>query len=149
MVTYFALRLRLTRAVEIKSERGATLRRPVSHAAASLSTAECKLASRRITKGFATQLTSDVAFWPIATDEALGRSSSDRSNNGHAVDVSATQITLNGSRVAWGLGPIRAARIAIIGFEGRFDCAVVGPVANVVSRLCDKAKPKQILISEH
>jgi class 3 adenylate cyclase len=66
-----------------------------------------------------------------------------------AAGSNRSRLALNGSRVAWGLGPIRAARIAIIGFEGRFDCAVVGPVANVVSRLCVKAKPKQILISEH
>jgi class 3 adenylate cyclase len=31
--------------------------------------------------------------------------------------------------------------------EGRFDYAAVGTVSNVASRLCDEAKPGQILIS--
>jgi adenylate cyclase len=33
-----------------------------------------------------------------------------------------------------------------IGFEGRFDYAAIGTVSNVASRLCDEAKPGQILI---
>jgi adenylate cyclase len=33
------------------------------------------------------------------------------------------------------------------GFEGRFDYAAIGNVSNVASRLCDEAKPGQILIS--
>jgi class 3 adenylate cyclase len=32
-------------------------------------------------------------------------------------------------------------------FEGRFDYAAIGTVSNVASRLCDEAKPGQILIS--
>jgi adenylate cyclase len=39
------------------------------------------------------------------------------------------------------------ATLGTIGFEGRFDYAAIGPVSNVASRLCDKAKPGQILIS--
>ena len=31
--------------------------------------------------------------------------------------------------------------------EGRFDYAAIGTVSNVASRLCDEAKPGQILIS--
>jgi adenylate cyclase len=34
-----------------------------------------------------------------------------------------------------------------IGFEGRFDYAAIGTVSNVASRLCDEAKPGQIVIS--
>src|SRR5262245_29320452 len=34
-----------------------------------------------------------------------------------------------------------------LGFEGRFDYAAIGTVSNVASRLCDEAKPGQILIS--
>jgi adenylate cyclase len=37
--------------------------------------------------------------------------------------------------------------LGTIGFEGRFDCAAIGTVSNVASRLCDEAKPGQILIS--
>jgi adenylate cyclase len=39
------------------------------------------------------------------------------------------------------------ATLGTIGFEGRFDYAAIGTVSNVASRLCDKAKPGQILIS--
>jgi len=40
-----------------------------------------------------------------------------------------------------------SARVCTIGFEGRFDYAAIGTVSNVASRLCDEAKPGQILIS--
>jgi class 3 adenylate cyclase len=39
------------------------------------------------------------------------------------------------------------ATLGTIGSEGRFDYAAIGPVSNVASRLCDEAKPGQILIS--
>jgi class 3 adenylate cyclase/putative methionine-R-sulfoxide reductase with GAF domain len=39
------------------------------------------------------------------------------------------------------------ATLGTIGFEGRFDYAAIGTVANVASRLCDEAKPGQILIT--
>ena len=41
----------------------------------------------------------------------------------------------------------RIATLGTIGFEGRFDYAAIGTVSNVASRLCDEAKPGQILIS--
>ncbi len=40
------------------------------------------------------------------------------------------------------------ATLGTIGFEGRFDYAAVGTVANVASRLCDEAKSGQILVSD-
>jgi class 3 adenylate cyclase len=39
------------------------------------------------------------------------------------------------------------AKLGTMGFEGRFDYAAIGTVSNVASRLCDEAKPGQILIS--
>jgi adenylate cyclase len=39
------------------------------------------------------------------------------------------------------------ATLGTIGFEGRFDYAAIGTVSNIASRLCDEAKPGQILIS--
>jgi adenylate cyclase len=39
------------------------------------------------------------------------------------------------------------ATLGTVGFEGRFDYAAIGTVSNVASRLCDEAKPGQILIS--
>jgi class 3 adenylate cyclase len=35
-----------------------------------------------------------------------------------------------------------------IGFEGRYDYAAIGTVANLASRLCDEAAAGQILISQ-
>ena len=39
------------------------------------------------------------------------------------------------------------ATLGTIGFEGRYDYAAIGTVSNVASRLCDEAKPGQILVS--
>ena len=39
------------------------------------------------------------------------------------------------------------ATLGTIGFEGRRDYAAIGTVSNVASRLCDEAKPAQILVS--
>jgi class 3 adenylate cyclase len=39
------------------------------------------------------------------------------------------------------------ATLGTIGFEGRFDYAAIGMVSNLASRLCDEARPGQILIS--
>ncbi len=39
------------------------------------------------------------------------------------------------------------ATLDTVGFEGLFDYAAIGTVSNVASRLCDEAKPGQILIS--
>ena len=40
------------------------------------------------------------------------------------------------------------ATLGKIGFEGRFDYAAIGTVTNTASRLCDNARPNQILISQ-
>ena len=40
------------------------------------------------------------------------------------------------------------ATLGRIGFEGRFDYAAIGTVANVASRLCGEAQSGQILISQ-
>jgi adenylate cyclase len=51
-------------------------------------------------------------------------------------------------RVSFGIGIAHGyATLGTIGFEGRFDYAAIGTVSNVASRLCDEAKPGQILIS--
>ena len=39
------------------------------------------------------------------------------------------------------------ATLGAIGFEGRWQYGAIGTVANLASRLCDEAKPGQILIS--
>jgi hypothetical protein len=45
------------------------------------------------------------------------------------------------------IGPHGFATLGTIRFEGRFDYAAIGTVSNVASRLCDEAKPGQILVS--
>jgi class 3 adenylate cyclase len=53
-----------------------------------------------------------------------------------------------GHDIGFGIGIDHGfATLGTIGFEGRFDYAAIGTVANVASRLCDEAKPGQILIS--
>ncbi len=50
--------------------------------------------------------------------------------------------------VGFGIGIAHGyATLGSIGFEGRFDDAAIGTVSNVASRLCDEAKPGQVLIS--
>ena len=53
-----------------------------------------------------------------------------------------------GHDLGFGLGISHGyATLGTIGFEGRFDYAAIGTVSNVASRLCDEAKPGQILVS--
>jgi class 3 adenylate cyclase/putative methionine-R-sulfoxide reductase with GAF domain len=53
-----------------------------------------------------------------------------------------------GHDIDFGIGIAHGfATLGTIGFEGRFDYAAIGTVSNVASRLCDEAKPGQILIS--
>jgi len=53
-----------------------------------------------------------------------------------------------GHELGFGIGISHGyATLGTIGFEGRFDYAAIGTVANVASRLCDEAKSGQILIS--
>ena len=53
-----------------------------------------------------------------------------------------------GHDIGFGIGIAHGfATLGTICFEGRFDYAAIGTVSNVASRLCDEAKPGQILIS--
>jgi class 3 adenylate cyclase len=70
----------------------------------------------------------------LETREAMGALMEKRRQLGHDVGF--------GIGIAHGF-----ATLGTIGFEGRFDYAAIGTVANVASRLCDEAKPGQILIS--
>jgi class 3 adenylate cyclase len=56
--------------------------------------------------------------------------------------------SLLGHDLGFGIGISQGfATLGTIGFEGRYDYAAIGTVSNVASRLCDEAKPGQILIS--
>jgi class 3 adenylate cyclase/CheY-like chemotaxis protein len=53
-----------------------------------------------------------------------------------------------GHDIGFGIGISHGfATLGTIGFEGRFDYAAIGTVSNIASRLCDEAKPGQVLIS--
>ncbi len=53
-----------------------------------------------------------------------------------------------GHDLGFGIGIAHGfATLGTVGFEGRFDYAAIGTVSNVASRLCDEAKPGQIVIS--
>ena len=54
-----------------------------------------------------------------------------------------------GYNLGFGVGIDKGyATLGKIGFEGRFDYAAIGTVTNLASRLCDKAKNEEILISQ-
>lgn len=72
-----------------------------------------------------------------------------------AVSMRVTVAALNtkwkkkGYDLGFGIGIDKGyATLGKIGFEGRFDYAAIGTVTNTASRLCDNAKPDQILISQ-
>ena len=63
-------------------------------------------------------------------------------------DVALSAVSSARIRHGFGIGIAHGfATLGTIGFEGRFDYAAIGTVSNVASRLCDEAKPGQILIS--
>ncbi len=54
-----------------------------------------------------------------------------------------------GHRLGFGVGIAQGyATLGKTGFEGRFDYAAIGPVANLAARLCDEAADGQILLSQ-
>ncbi|MDT4937114.1 MAG: adenylate cyclase [Pseudonocardiales bacterium] len=40
------------------------------------------------------------------------------------------------------------ATLGVIGFEGRYEYTAIGPVVNLAARLCDEAKPGEVLLSQ-
>jgi GAF domain-containing protein len=65
-----------------------------------------------------------------------------------AIGAMVEKWRLLGHDLGFGIGIAHGfATLGTIGFEGRFDYAAIGTVSNVASRLCDEAKPGQILIS--
>jgi adenylate cyclase len=65
-----------------------------------------------------------------------------------AIDALMAKWRLLGHDIGFGIGIAHGfATLGTIGFEGRRDYAAIGTVSNVASRLCDEAKPRQILIS--
>src|ERR1700752_4330200 len=65
-----------------------------------------------------------------------------------AIEALMQKWRLLGHDIGFGIGIAHGfATLGTIGFEGRRDYAAIGTVSNVASRLCDEAKPAQILIS--
>jgi class 3 adenylate cyclase len=64
-----------------------------------------------------------------------------------AIEALMEKWRLLGHDIGFGIGIAHGyATLGTIGFEGRYDYAAIGTVSNVASRLCDEAKPGQILI---
>ena len=56
---------------------------------------------------------------------------------------------MHGRDLGFGVGIAQGyATLGRIGFEGRFDYAAIGTVANLASRLCSEAKSGQILVTQ-
>jgi adenylate cyclase len=56
---------------------------------------------------------------------------------------------VRGHDLGFGVGIAQGyATMGQIGFEGRFDYAAIGSVTNLASRLCDLARPWQILVTQ-
>ena len=54
-----------------------------------------------------------------------------------------------GHQLGFGVGIAQGfATLGRIGFEGRFDYTVIGPVPNLASRLCDEAADGEVLLSQ-
>jgi class 3 adenylate cyclase/putative methionine-R-sulfoxide reductase with GAF domain len=65
-----------------------------------------------------------------------------------AIETLMEKWRLLGHDIGFSIGIAHGfATLGTIGFEGRRDYAAIGTVSNVASRLCDEAKPGQILIS--
>jgi adenylate cyclase len=65
-----------------------------------------------------------------------------------AIEALMGKWRLLGHDIGFGIGIAHGyATLGTIGFESRYDYAAIGTVSNVASRLCDEAKPGQILIS--
>jgi len=65
-----------------------------------------------------------------------------------AIEALMAKWRLLGHDIGFGIGIAHGfATLGTIGFEGRRDYAAIGTVSNVASRLCDEAKPGQILIA--
>jgi class 3 adenylate cyclase len=61
----------------------------------------------------------------------------------------AQQWRTHGHELGFGVGIAQGyATLGRIGFEGRFDYAAIGTVANLASRLCSEAKSGQILVTQ-
>jgi class 3 adenylate cyclase len=65
-----------------------------------------------------------------------------------AIETLTEKWRILGHDIGFGIGIAHGyATLGTIGFESRYDYAAIGTVSNVASRLCDEAKPGQILIS--
>ena len=61
----------------------------------------------------------------------------------------ADQWSTAGHELALGMGIAQGyATLGRIGFEGRYDYAAIGSVTNLAARLCSKAAPWQVLVTE-
>ncbi|AZO74108.1 MULTISPECIES: response regulator [unclassified Mesorhizobium] len=86
---------------------------------------------------------------PLPTAEHSERAVAMATAMRDAIDEHSQQWRKRDYLLGFGIGIARGhATIGRIGFDQRWDYAVIGSVANHAARLCEEAKPRQILISQ-
>ena len=86
---------------------------------------------------------------PLPIDDAPARALRMSVAMRDRVRVLAERWRRRGYDLALGIGLAQGfATLGRIGFEGRFDYAAIGSVTNLAARLCDAAKPWQVLASQ-
>jgi adenylate cyclase len=86
---------------------------------------------------------------PVPCDDAAERAVRMSVDIRDAVKDLAAQWFRKGHDLALGIGIAQGfATLGRIGFEGRFDYSAIGSVTNLSARLCDKAGPWQVLVTD-
>jgi adenylate cyclase len=86
---------------------------------------------------------------PLPTPEHSERAVAMAAAMRDAIEEHSQQWRKRDYLLGFGIGIARGhATIGRIGFDQRWDYAVIGSVANHAARLCEEAKPRQILVSQ-
>jgi len=86
---------------------------------------------------------------PIACDDHTERAVAMALDMREDVALLAGKWRAQGHNLGFGIGIARGfATLGQIGFDQRRDYAAIGTVTNLASRLCDEARPGQILVSQ-
>ncbi|HJQ44280.1 MAG TPA: BTAD domain-containing putative transcriptional regulator [Jatrophihabitantaceae bacterium] len=86
---------------------------------------------------------------PFPCDEPALRAVSAAAQLREALDLFSARWRERGHELGVGMGvAFGYATLGLIGFEGRYEYTAIGPVVNLASRLCDEARPGEVLLSQ-